>query len=330
SIHIIRAEVPGPVVGKLVPKMRDTAKILYAIYGVMTIVETILLCCGGLSFYDALLHSFSTAGTGGFSTYSNGIAAFNSAYVEIVITVFMILFGVNFNLYYLLLIRRFRAAVSSEELHVYLLVVFASAAAIAVGITKLYGNFGTAVRYAFFNVAAIISTTGFTQSNFIIWPQYCQIILLLLMILGSCAGSTGGGVKVSRVIILIKSAWADARQSVHTREVKISHMDGKTISGKATRSVYSFFILYLAALILSTIILSLVGCDLTASFSGSLACLSNVGPGLSVFGPFGSYSFLPTAVKLYLAVLMIFGRLEIYPILMLLLPSVWKRQPKKN
>ena len=218
AMHIMRAEVPGPTVGKLVPKARDTARILYIIYAALTVIETILLKLGGMSFYDALLHAFATAGTGGFSTRAASVAAFDSVYIEMVIAVFLILFATNFNLYYLILIGQAREALKSEELKCYLGLILVSTLSIAAGITKIYGGIGTALRHAFFNVTSIMSTAGFGTVDFTTWPQYAQMILVLLMFVGGCAGGTGGGLKVSRAVLLIKTAAADIAKVLHPRE----------------------------------------------------------------------------------------------------------------
>lgn len=325
SMHIMRAEAPGPVVGKLVPKMRDTALILYLIYGVMTVVEAILLKLAGMGFYDAVLHAFSTAGTGGFSTRSLGIYYYNSPAIELIIAVFMMLFGVNFNMYFLVLMGRARDALKNEELRVYIGVVAISSLAIAVNVRGMYEGFGTALRYAYFNVCAIISTTGFTHSDFNLWPVFSQTVIVLLMFLGSCAGSTGGGIKVSRAIMYVKSAVADFRRIIRPRRVAAATLDGKRIDEGAVRAVYAYIALFSAALLGGTLLISLDNFGFADSFTAALSCLSNVGPGLGAVGPMGSYSDFSAANKLLMSLMMLYGRLEIYPILILFVPGVWKR-----
>ena len=233
SMHIMRAEVPGPTVGKLVPRAKQTARILYFIYTGFTVAETIFLMFGGMSFYEALLHAFASAGTGGFSTRADSIAAFDSAYIEGVIGVFLILFGTNFNLFYLILIGRWRDALKSEELHWYWGILVVAMAAITIGIRPIYGSTGTALRHAFFNVTTIISTAGFGTEDFTKWPGYIQTLLVGLMFIGGCAGSTGGGLKISRVILLVKTAAADMRKMVRPRSVNRVSLDGQRVSPEA-------------------------------------------------------------------------------------------------
>ena len=325
AMHIMRAEVPGPTVGKLVPRLKNTAKILYLIYTGLTIMETVLLRMGGMSFYDALLHAFGSAGTGGFSTRAASVGAYDSVYIEVVIGIFLIFFAVNFNLYYLILIGRAKDALRSEELHAFFLILAFSVVSIALGISRLYGGFAQGLRHAFFNVSSIISTAGFGTVDFTRWPQFTQMILVMLMFIGGCAGSTGGGLKLSRVMILIRSASADLRQVLQPRTVRRVQIDGRRIEPTLSRAMYSYFILYMLILLLCAFVLSFDGYDFTTSFTASLACLSNVGPGLSLVGPAGNYAIFSTFSKVFMTLVMLLGRLEIYPILILLYPSIWKR-----
>ena len=326
SMHIMRAEVPGPTVGKLVPRARKTARVLYLIYIGLTLTETLLLVCGGMSFYDALGHSFSTAGTGGFSTNSASIGGFGSAYIETVITVFMFLFGVNFNLYFLILIGHWKDALKSEELRWYLAIIFGSAFLISLGIYKLYGSLGETLHQAFFNVATLLSTTGFGTVDFTDWPEYCKWILMLLMLCGSCAGSTGGGIKVSRLIILSKNGQAELQQMIRPRSVVRVQLDGKRVERSTVKAATTFFTLYIALLLLFSLAVSLDGVDIPTSFTAALSCLSNIGPGMTrAIGPAGSFAFFSDRTKLLLSLAMLMGRLEIYPILVLLSPRTWKR-----
>lgn len=325
SMHIMRAEVPGPTVGKLVPRVRQTAKILYLIYIGMTLLEMLLLLLGGMNFYDALLHAFATAGTGGFSTRAASIGAYDSLYLEMVIAVFMVLFGINFNLYFLLLIGRWRDALKSEELHWYLGIIAASVMAIALGTSKMYGGFAAGVRHAFFNVASITSSTGFGTVDFVTWPEYCKWIIVMLMFCGASAGSTGGGIKTSRVIILFKNVACEIRQMIHPRAVTRVQLDGKRVDAAGLKAVSTFFISYMLLLILGSFLLSLDGYDMVTNFTAVLSGLSNIGPGMSLIGPTGNYNIFSYGSKLVLTVIMLIGRLEIFPILILFSPATWKR-----
>ena len=325
SMHIMRAEVPGPTVGKLVPRLRQTAKILYLIYIAMTLLEMLLLLLGSMSFYDALLHAFATAGTGGFSTRAASIAAFDSLYLEMVIAVFMVLFGVNFNLYFLLLIGRWKDALKSEELHWYLGIIAASVMAIALGISKMYGGLATGLRHAFFYVASITSSTGFGTVDFVTWPEYCKWIIVMLMFCGACAGSTGGGIKTSRVIILFKNVACEIRQMIHPRAVTRVQLDGKRVDSDGLKAVSTFFTSFMLLLITGSFLVSLDGYDMATNFSAVLSSLSNIGPGMSLIGPTGNYNIFSYGSKLVLTVMMLIGRLEIFPILILFSPSTWKR-----
>lgn len=325
SMHIMRAEVPGPTVGKLVPRVRQTAKILYLIYIALTLLEMVLLLLGGMSFYDALLHAFATAGTGGFSTRAASIAAFDSLYIEMVIAVFMLLFGVNFNLFFLLLIGRWREALKSEELHWYLGLIAAAVMALALGISGMYGGLGAGLRHAFFYVTAIVSSTGFGTVDFVQWPEYCKWIIVLLMFCGACAGSTGGGIKLSRVMMLVKNVVCELRQMTRPRSVTRVQMDGKRVDSGALRAVNTFFASYMLLLLFGTFLVSFDGYDLATNFTAMLSSLSNIGPGMSLIGPMGNYSIFSAFSKLVLTASMLIGRLEIFPILILCSPSTWRR-----
>ena len=326
SMHIMRAEVPGPSVGKLVPRVRKTAITLYLIYIGLTLAEAVFLRLGGMSFYDALLHACATAGTGGFSTNPASIGGFNSLYLEIVITVFMLLFGINFNLYFLLLIGRWKDVAKNEELHWFLCIVLGSVLLLAAGITKLYGSFGTALRHAFFNTATLISTTGFGTVDFTDWPEYCKWILILLMFCGGCAGSTGGGIKLSRLMILGKASVAELKQMVRPRSVVRVQMDGKRVEDGTIRAAFLFIAVYMFLLLLFAALVSLDGFDVATCFTASLSCLSNIGPGMTkLIGPAGSFAIFSPRTKVFLTFAMLLGRLEIYPILVLLIPRTWKR-----
>ena len=324
SMHIMRAEVPGPTVGKLVPRVRKTASILYLMYVGLTVLETILLLLGGMSFYDALLHAFATAGTGGFSTRAASIGAFDSVYIEMVCATFMILFGINFNMYFLILIGRVKDVLKNEELHWYFAIVGSAVLALALGITKMYGGFATALRHAFFNVATIISTTGFCTVDFNTWPEYCKWIIVLLMLTGACAGSTGGGLKISRVAMLAKCAKGEVKQMVRPRSVGRIQMDGRRVDAGAMRAVSIFFILFIFLILTSTFLISFDGYDLSTNLTASISCMSNIGPGLSLVGPTGNFDIFSYPSKIVLSFAMLIGRLEIYPILVLFSKHTWK------
>ena len=326
SMHIFRAEVPGPTVGKLVPRARQTARTLYLIYIALTLLEAFFLLLGGMSFYDALLHAFATAGTGGFSTNPGSIAGFNSSYIESVCTVFMLLFGVNFNLYFLLLIRRGRDVLKNEELHWYLGIVLGASLLITLGIRGMYGGFRPAFHQAVFNVATLISTTGFGTVDFTTWPEYCKWILILMMVCGGCAGSTGGGMKLSRVLILGKMLIAELRQMARPRSVQRVQMDGKRVEMSTVKATAIFAVLFFMLLFLFAALISLDGTDVATSFTAALSCLSNIGPGMTaVIGPMGGYAFFSVRAKLLMTLAMLLGRLEFYPILVLLSPRTWKK-----
>ena len=326
GMHLMRAEVPGPSVGKLVSRMGDTAKILYGIYLAMTVIEIVLLLLGGMPLFDACIHAFGTAGTGGFSSRNISVGAYDSAYFDVVIGVFMLLFGVNFNLYYFLLIKRFRDVFRSEELRAYLLIVGAAVAAIAADIVHIYGTVGRSLRYAFFQVASIITTTGFATADFNAWPEFSRAILVILMFVGACAGSTGGGVKVARVVILCKTSLGDMRKMLHPNAVTTVRFEGKPLTDRTIRSVHLFLTVYILIFTVSVLLLSLDRFDLTTTFTAVAACINNIGPGLEVVGPMGNYAQFSPAAKLLLSFDMLVGRLEIFPMLLLFAPSIWKRR----
>lgn len=326
SMHLMRAEVPGPEADKLVPKARSTAKILYSMYFVLTAAEVVFLLFGGMSFYDALIHSFSTAGTGGFSNRNASIAYYDSAYIDGVITVFMILFGVNFNIYFLLRLKNWKAALKNEELRGYLGIILASMAVITLNIMGMYGNILHAFRYASFQVGAIITTTGFCTANFDQWPELSKVILLGLMVIGACAGSTGGGIKVSRFLILMKSVKQEIRRMLHPKSVTIVQINGKKVGRDTMHGVYIYFICYILIMMLSVLLVSINNYDFTTTFSSVLTTLNNVGPGLAQVGPIEDFSGFSPLSKIVFCLDMLIGRLEIFPYLLLLSPDLWRRR----
>ena len=324
SMHIMRAEVPGPTVGKLVPRIRKTASILYLLYIALTLVETVLLIAGGMSFYDALLHSFATAGTGGLSTRALSIGYYNSAYIDIVVGVFMILFGANFSLYYLILLGNIRTALRNEELRWFLGIIAFAVLTIAVDIRNLYGGVGHALRYSFFQVTSIISTTGFATADFNLWPEYSKFLLVLLMFVGGCAGSTAGGLKVSRVMLLFKSCTIEVKKMLRPRCVENVRLDGKPVDAQTVYNALTYFTFYIIIMLIAGLIVSLDGLDFTTNFTAALSCLSNVGPGLSLVGPTGSFAIFSPLSKIVLMICMLLGRLEIFPLLLLFVPFTWR------
>lgn len=324
SMHIMRAEVPGPTVGKLVPRIRKTASILYLLYIALTLVETVLLIAGGMSFYDALLHSFATAGTGGLSTRALSIGYYNSAYIDIVVGVFMILFGANFSLYYLILLGNIRTALRNEELRWFLGIIAFAVLTIAFDIRNLYGGVGHALRYSFFQVTSIISTTGFATADFNLWPEYSKFLLVLLMFVGGCAGSTAGGLKVSRVMLLFKSCTIEVKKMLRPRCVENVRLDGKPVDGQTVYNALTYFTFYIIIMLIAGLIVSLDGLDFTTNFTAALSCLSNVGPGLSLVGPTGSFAIFSPLSKIVLMICMLLGRLEIFPLLLLFVPFTWR------
>ncbi len=327
-IHIYRAESTGPEASKLVSKMKHTARILYAIYMSLTLLLTILLTFSGMGIYDSLLNAFSVAGTGGFSPHGSGMAYYNSAYAEIVMAVFMVLFGINFNVYYLIIIGCLGKALKSEELRVYLLIVISSTIIIAINVMSTCTSFANALRNSFFQTASIISTTGLATVDFGNWPSLSKGILLFLTMIGACGGSTGGGLKISRLMILFKSGANDFRKVIRSREVLVTKIEGEPVSKEVERKVRSFFLIWVLLLIVSTILISIDGFsngDIFTDFSASLACISNVGPGLNLVGPMFNYGGYSIFSKLVLFVVMIAGRLEIFPILILLSPRTWRK-----
>ncbi len=324
AMHMIRAEVPGPTVGKLVSKMSDTAKILYGIYLGLTVIEILMLLLGGMSLYDACIHSFGSAGTGGFSNYALSVGHYNDLYYEIVIGTFCVLFGINFNLFYFLLIGKVRDVFRSEELRVYLGIIAAAVLLIAANITSMYGSFWTGLRHAYFQVTSIITTTGFSSVNFDLWPSFSQFILILLMFFGACAGSTGGGLKISRLIIYGKTARRSLRKTIHPNAVETVHFEGKRLDENTVRSTHAYLVIYLLIFIVSVGLISLEGFDFTTNFTAVAACFNNIGPGLAKVGPMENYALYSDWSTLLLSLNMLLGRLEIFPILLLFSPVVWK------
>ena len=326
AMHLMRAEVPGPTCGKLSSKLSDSAKILYGIYFAMTALEVVFLCAGGMSLYESLIHAFGTAGTGGFSNRGLSIGVYQNPYFEWVIGIFMLLFGINFNLYYFILMRHFREAFGSEELRAYLGIVLFSTVTIAANILSTVGSVGEAVRTAFFQVSSIITTTGYATTDFNLWPTYSRILLLLLMFVGGCAGSTAGGLKMSRIIIFFKAARQDLNKMLHTHAVTTIRFEGKPLDEKTLQGVHNYFNVYMLLIMLSTVLVSLDGFDLTTTFTAVITCMNNVGPGMEMVGPMANFSQFSDPVKYLLSFDMLAGRLELYPMLALFAPRLWRRR----
>ncbi|MCQ2563199.1 MAG: TrkH family potassium uptake protein [Mogibacterium sp.] len=325
SMHLLRAESPGPSSGKLVPHMRDTAGLLYGIYIAMSLIMLGFLMAGGMPLFDSLINVFGTAGTGGFSNHSASIGFYDSEYFEVVIGVFMLLFGVNFNLYFLILLKRFRAALGSEELHWYLGFIAISVITIAVNINSLYGSFHQAVRHSFFAVSSIITTTGFGTMDFDTWPQYSRTLLVFLMFVGACAGSTGGGLKVSRVILLQRTVKRGLRRMVHSRSVGSVRFEGRMVEEDTINACLVYLAVYCMITVASVLLVSLNNVSYETNVTGVIACINNIGPGLGMVGPAGNYASFSLPSKLVLSFDMLAGRLELFPVLLLFYPSTWKR-----
>lgn len=325
NIHIMRAESPGPSVGKLVPKVKTTAKILYVIYFSMTVVQILLLLFGGMHWFDALAIGFGTAGTGGFGVLNDSLGSYTT-YQQAVTTVFMILFGVNFNIYYLFLIRKPKDALHSEEVRAYLGIILASILLIAWNTRGLYPGILQALHHGAFQVASIITTTGFSTVDFDLWPSFSKTILVCLMFIGACAGSTGGGIKVSRIAIAVKTVKKELSFLIHPRSVKVLKFEGKTIEHTVLRSINTYLIAYLLIFVGSVVLLSLDGFDLTTNFTAVAATLNNIGPGLNEVGPTCNFGIFGAWTKFILMFDMLAGRLELFPMLLLFSPRTWMKE----
>ncbi len=327
TMHLMRAEVPGPETDKLVPKARDTAKILYGMYLGLTVIEIILLWIHPkMDLYDSIVHAFSTAGTGGFNNYNDSVKHFNSAYIDGVITVFMILFGINFNMYYFLLLKKAKAVFKNEEVRAYLGIILGSAVLITINIFHMYGSVLEAFRYAIFQVAAVITTTGFYTADFNLWPEFSKVILLGIMIVGACAGSTGGGMKVSRILILLKSIKQELKRLLHPKSVNIIKINGKKVREETLNGVYVYFIAYMAIFVVSVLLISLNNFDFATTFSGVLTTINNVGPGISKLGPVENFAQFSNLSKIVFCFDMLIGRLEIFPFLLMFSPNLWRKK----
>lgn len=324
SMYLMRAESPGPSFGKLVPKLKKTAVLLYLMYIGLTLLQMILLLCGGLDFFDSLCVSIAAAGTGGFGIKNDGFSGYSS-YVQVVVTIFMFLFGVNFKFYFLIIMRKFKEAIHMEEVRWYAILYILATVLITVDVFHLMNGLGESLKHSAFQVASIMTTTGFATTDFNQWPIFSQTILILLMFVGGCAGSTSGGVKVSRFIIYIKSALKEIASLLHPSSVKKIKMDDKVIDHETIRSANIYLIIYIFMIGISILLVSLNGFDLVTTMTSVIACTNNIGPGLGVVGPMGNFSSLSILSKLVLILDMLMGRLEIFPLIVLFFRDTWKR-----
>ena len=325
TINLMKAESPGPSVSRLVPHIKDTAKILYGIYLAITLLEIVILCALGMPLFESLLTSFGTTGTGGFGFRNDSFASFSPA-IQNTVTTFMILSGINYTFYFCILSRRIKDAFRIEEVRWYLFLIFASVGMITYNIRPLYANTRDALRNAFFQVGAIITTTGYSTADFDMWPALSQTILVTLMFVGACAGSTGGGMKVSRLVILFKTIRKELSLIIHPREIRKIRMDGHVVEHSTLRSTNVFLVIYFILLMLSTLIISLDEFDFTTNFTAVVSCLNNIGPGLNRVGPAQNFSIFSPLSKVVLIFDMLAGRLEIFPMLVLFSRSTWRHK----
>lgn len=326
SSYLMQAEMPGPTFGKLVPKGRAMATILYKIYCVLTLVLVLLLLIGGMDLFDSFVHAFSTAGTGGFSSKNASIAFYDSVYIETVITVFMLLFSINFTIFYLLIAKRFMDIWKNREWKIFIGIVCIAITLLTLSIKPIYGSYATALRYSVFQISSIISTTGFITVDYNVWPEFSKMIILAVMVIGACAGSTGGGIKVSRVVIMFKNFGREIKRMLHPRSYNLIKIDGKTVDESAVSGVGIYLIIYVISICVGIILISVENYDFETTFSSVLTCISNVGPGLSLAGPVENFAFYSSFSKIVLSFLMLLGRLEFWPLIILFAPSTWLRK----
>ena len=324
SVHVMKAEVPGPTFGKLVSKLSTTARVLYKIYVVMTVVVVVLLYLGGVNLFESLLLAFGTAGTGGFGVRNGSVLPYNSAYVDMVLAVGMLVFGVNFNIYYFILIGKVKEALSNEELKYYLITVAGAVALIFFNIRFMYSSMWQALRDIFFSVSSVITTTGYSTADFGKWPVFSQKVLLLLMFFGACAGSTGGGLKISRVVMMVKIFFAEVKQMISPNRVVTVRYENKPLDMKIQKGVANYFIVYMALFTILMAIVALTTDDFLTVFSSVAATFNNIGPGLGKVGPAYSFADLTDLSKIALSFGMLAGRLELFPMLILFAPGTWK------
>ncbi len=325
SIHIMRAEMPGPIVDKLVPKAKETAKILYLIYIVLTLAEIVILVLCKMPLFEAIVHAFGTAGTGGFGIKADSIASYSPA-IQWVLAIFMFIFGINFNLFYLIILKRIKSVFRSSELWVYAGVAVVSCALITFNIYGSCEGLSEALRLSAFQVSSVMTTTGFATADFNMWPGFSKTLLLVLMFMGACAGSTAGGLKVSRVIILVKGMRRELHRLLHPRSVKTLKLEGKRIDEQTLSSANSYLTVYVASIVMIFLLLSIDNFDVETNFSATVACFNNIGPGLGTVGPAGNFSEYSVFSKLILTAAMLLGRLEIFPLLLCFSPATWLKK----
>ena len=325
SVNILRAEMPGHNVDKLTPRASGTAKILYYIYLAMTLIEIVLLLCGGMPLFDSIVHALGTAGTGGFGIKADSLASY-SHFCQWVITVFMLLFGVSFNMYYLLFVKRWREVLKSNELKCYFGISLAATLVIVLSIMPVYRNVSDAVRLSAFQVSSIVTTTGYATADFDKWPQLAKAVLLLLMFFGGCMGSTAGGLKMSRVVVLMQIARNDLRRALRPREVSSVILNGRRVDAQGEKQILSYFALYIAVTGAVFLLISFEPFSMETNFSAAVSCVNNIGPGFGLVGPSASFADYSAFSKLVLSFAMLLGRLEIYPILLLLSPQIWTKR----
>ena len=330
AIHILRAEMPGPVVGKIVPRAKDTSKVLYIMYIAFTLVQIILLWCGDMNLFESIVHTLGTAGTGGFGMKPDSIAGF-SAYSQWIITIFMLVFGVNFNLYYLMVIKRFKAVLKSTELWTYIGIFVSSTFLIFFNLLStpsVKGTISDLFRASAFQVSSIITTTGYSTVDFGTWPEFSKAVILILMFMGACAGSTAGGLKISRVIIIFKMGLREIARLIHPRSVGAVKFEGKDVDEQTKSNITTYFSVYMFCLFIIFLLLSLTGAnfDFETNFTAVVTCFNNIGPGFGAVGPSGSFALYSDVSKMLLSFAMLFGRLEIFPLLIALNPYTWKKR----
>ncbi len=326
-MNLMKAESPGPSVGKIVPKVKDNAKVLYGIYIGMTIIMVIFLVVGDMSIYDSLCTAFGTAGTGGFGLYNDSFMS-QTPYIQWVVTVFMILFGVNFGVYFLIVAGRWKEALKHEEARAYFGIIFVAAAIMFIDLRDVIEGTGNAIRHIFFQIGSIMTTTGFGSMDFDLWPETSKTVLVLLMFIGACAGSTGGGIKVARIVILFKTFIKEIISFLHPRSVKKVKIEGKVVEHETLRATNVYFATFMFLFVGSILLISLEGYDMVTNFTAVTATINNIGPGLNMVGPTQNFGFFSDFSKLVLSFDMLAGRLELFPLLLLFCPSVWK--PKKR
>ncbi|HIZ70441.1 MAG TPA: TrkH family potassium uptake protein [Candidatus Atopostipes pullistercoris] len=326
SVHIMKAEMPGPTFGKLVSRLSSTARILYIIYFVMTLVVIFLLWLAGLPLFDSLLLSFGVAGTGGFGIVNGSIAPYNSVAIELILGIGMLIFGINFNLFFLMVNKEFKQALKNEELKWYLRIVGISIVLISINLVMHAVPVLTSLRDSFFTVSSVITTSGFSTALFEHWPMFSQLILLLLMFIGGMAGSTAGGLKVSRIAILVKSGIAELKRAVRPNRVVTVQFENKLMDEKELNKIYSYVIIYAFIFVATTLMVSFEAPDFISAFSTVATTINNIGPGLGAVGPGGNFSMYSPFIKVVLSFIMIMGRLEIFPVLILLSPNTWRKR----